>query len=344
MTNDDGNMSFLGILATCVAVVLGFWILGFGVTWLSSLNSPTGAQIGVVREGSSFFWAPSWLNGNKIRSVVVPNSGNTFTGMGSSVHWYPNSSVARTYTISSDPAQGDRPGVDVDQVATSDGVTVALNGTFYFTTAFDGSSAGQALTEDFDQRFGVRTFRVNGSDDELHPWEGTDGWDAFLDNIIRPIIDSDLRQSISQVSCAQLVSSCALVYSQNVSAVQSQHNATELTTIQNTINQTMRKDIAQYLGKDYFSNIKFVITGKPGLPPTIQTEINRAQAQFAAVGTAKAQVDQATQLALANKQKQKGYLACPACAEAAILAAIPSNVTTFAPGSNFAITPPQTGK
>jgi hypothetical protein len=52
------------------------------------------------------------------------------------------------------------------------------------------------------------------------------------------------------------------------------------------------------------------------------------------VASAKADAD-------ANAQRQRGYQDCPACAQIDTLKAIPPNVTTFAPGSGFAVTQPK---
>jgi hypothetical protein len=256
------------------------------------------------------------------------------------VHWYPADSVQRNYTITSDASRGDRPGVDVVEVPTSDGVRVGLEGTFYFTTDFNGSPTGQRQVRDFDNRFGVRTFAVVGQNgNELHPWEGIDGWEAFLDTVIRPIIDNDLRRSVAGVTCAQLVSSCALVHNQSVSALKNggSTNNAEIQQIQDAINQSLQADIQQTLGQVYFSNVRFLLA-KVALPAAIQGQIDQAQAQFAAVGTAQAQVQQARLQAQANREREAGYHGCPACASIDELKAIPPNVTTFAPGGGFAIT------
>jgi len=278
-----------------------------------------------------------WSNGHQIKQVIKPGSGSTYIGLGSETHWYPNDGVQRNYKISANPNQGDQAGVDVVQVPTSDGVNVGLEGTFFFTTAFNGSSKGEQLVKDFDTRFGVRTFTATNSSPALYPWQDG-GWEAFLAQNVRPLIDNDLRRSIASVTCAQLVSSCALVHSTQVSAIQggSTNNAT-IQSIQDQINKSLQSNIASTLGQDYFSNVRFLIQ-RVTLPTAIQSEIDKAQAQYAAVGSSLARVQQAKNDAQANVEREKGFKACPACAQASVLAAIPSNVTTFAPGGSFAVT------
>lgn len=324
-----------GILAT----ILVIWGFIFVIDLVSSRATPQAGEIGVVRNGPDAGWIGSWFNGHGVRSVVPPGSGSTFIGLGSEAHWYPSDSVQRNYTITSDASRGDRPGVDVVEVPTRDGVRVGLEGTFYFTTAFNASHAGEALVRDFDNRFGVRTFPVTGvQGEELHPWNGIDGWAAFLDTVVRPIIDNDLRRSLANVNCAQLVSSCALVHQNtSASAVNGGANNVRIQQIQSEINASLETDIKNTLGEDYFSNVQFLLA-KVQLPGSIQDQIDQAQAQYAAVSSSAARVQQAQQDANANRIRQQGYQNCPACASIDELKSIPSNVTTFAPGAGFAIT------
>lgn len=337
----DDDISVVAVIGGCVATFIIIWALIFGINVVSSRATPQAGEIGVVRSGPATSWVGDWFNGHSIKKIIEPGSGNQSIGLGSVVHWYPADSVQRNYTITSDASRGDRPGVDVVEVPTGDGVRVGLEGTFYFTTAFNASAEGQQLLKDFDNRFGVRTFPVIGSNgNELHPWQGIDGWSAFLDTVIRPIIDNDLRRAVGSVQCAQLVSSCSLVHQQSVAALKNSGGSTnnaQIQQIQDQINQTLSADIKQTLGHDYFSDVQFLLS-KVALPTSIQDQIDAAQAQFAAVGTAQAQVQQAHLQAKANSERESGYKGCPACAQIDELKAIPSNVTTYAPGAGFAVT------
>lgn len=336
---DSDVRAFLKGAAWVVVVIFVLWLVIFGIASFTARYTPQAGEIGVVREGASGLWVGAWFNGHNIKKVVPPGSGNTGIGLGAEVHSYPADSQQRYYTITSDKQRGDRPGVDVVNVPTSDGVNVGIEATIYFNSAFNGSPTGTGIVKAFDNRFGVRTFPVVGTSDELHAWEGSKGWEAFLDGIIRPIIDNDLRQQIATVSCAQLQASCALVYNQNatIGTGNGQQANGRITAIQNSINASLQQDIRSTLGEDYFSQVQFRLS-RVTLPERVQTEIGNAQAAFAAVGTAAAKVKQEYQNYLANVEREKGYRACPACAEAAVLAAIPANVTTFAPGAGFAIT------
>lgn len=338
--SSSGSISPWAWVGGVVGVFFLLWLFIFGISWIGARATPQAGQIGVVRNGPSAVWIGSWFNGHNVRGVVAPGSGSTYIGLGSTVHYYPDSSVQRQYTISSIANQGDRAGVDFVQVPTQDGVDVTLNGSFYFTTKFDASPQGKASTIAFDNRFGIRTFPVPGTSSELYPWEGTDGWAAFLNSVVRPIIDNDLRKAVGSVTCEQLVASCALVH--NANALQGVKttgvgNQATIQAIQTQINSSLEQDIANTLGQDYFSNVQFLL-GSVQLPGAVQGEIDNAQAQYAAVATATAQKVQAQQQSEANQIRQQGYASCPACAAIDELKAIPSNVTTFAPGAGFAIT------
>lgn len=337
MSTNSARPALLGAAAFAVAVFV-IWLLVFGISELSARWTPQAGEIGVVREGASSVWIGDWFNGHNITAVVPPGSGNKRIGLGSTVHAYPADSVQRTYTITTDSSKGDVPGYDIVEVPTSDGVQVGLNGTFYFTTAFNGAPGGERLVRDFDNRFGVRTFSSNNPGNrELHAWDGTDGWSNFLDQVIRPVINNDLRASIGSFECAQLVASCALVHQTTNTAALSTSNNSSIQQIQAAINRNLQSDIKSVLGRDYFSNITFLL-GKVVLPGQVQNQIDNAQAQYAAVSASAARVQQAKQDAEANKIRQQGYAGCPACAAIDELKAIPSNVTTFAPGAGFSIT------
>ena len=83
-----------------------------------------------------------------------------------------------------------------------------LTGTFYINTAFDGTPEGEQLLRHSTPRSGRAPSR--GADGAARPWEDG-GWEIFLNAILQPIIDSNIREVIAEFDCKQLVSSCALV-------------------------------------------------------------------------------------------------------------------------------------
>lgn len=309
------------------ALVVGFLvvlILLIGI--LSSFDKTSGGEVAVVRNGGMF-------DNNQIRQVIDPASGLTYTGMWSHVHKYP--AQQRFYTITSN-GNGDRTGVDVVHTPTSDGVDVGIEGTLYFTLNLD-----HGVLRTFDDKYGTRKFRsLDGT--ARYAWQGDDGWSGFLDQVVRPVIDNDLREQINSFRCAELVSSCVLV--QNGGSQQKvdtnangQSNNGNIAQVQQAINSSLSTDLSQTLGGSFITGIRFNLV-RITLPDKVQSAVNDAQAAFAQVTQAQAKVQQAKADALANRERERGYRDCPACAQIDTLKAIPPNVTTFAPGGNFAIT------
>ncbi|WP_197688077.1 SPFH domain-containing protein [Actinoplanes sp. SE50/110] len=293
-------------------------------------DKTTGGEVGVVRNGG-------WFDNNRVRQVIQPASGLTWTGLYSTTHKYP--AQQRFYTITSDARRGDRTGVDVVNTPSGDGVDMGIEGTVYFTLNLDPTT----MTT-FDNKFGTRQFR--GTDGTLrYAYDGDEGWSSFLDAIVRPVIDNDLRIQISGFRCAELVSSCALVQNgaqgtANVgtppAAATGQNNNSNIAKVQDAVNSSLAKDLADMLGGAFFEDIKFNLA-RVTLPAAVQDAVNKAQAAYAAVSEAQARVAQAKADADANKTRQLGYNACSACAQIDIIKALPPGVTTYAPGAGAAV-------
>lgn len=321
------------------AIVAFLVLLLLFIAIISSLHTPQAGEVTVVRNGKAWFWPPDWFDNHKIRGVIDNGSGNSWTGFGSHVHPYPVSSQQRFYRMESCGAERcGRADTTAVTVPTSDGVEATISGTFYFYTAFDGTQKGNGLLESFDTQFATRTF------DGEHVYDGQKGFSHWLGIIVEPVSANNLRSSISGVTCAQLVSSCALVQNNSQTAVtkttdlaQGKVNQSNINRIQEEVATNLRRDLTETLGRDYFRDIKFQISGVT-LPPKIQDAINDAQSAFAQVSQAQAKVQSAKADAEANRLRQRGYKDCPACAQIDTLKAIPPTVTTFAPGSGFTIT------
>ncbi|WP_377268082.1 SPFH domain-containing protein [Peterkaempfera sp. SMS 1(5)a] len=297
---------------------------------LGGFDRTDGGEVAVVRNGGTF-------DDRNIRQIIQPASGLTWTGLWSSSHKYP--SQQRFYTITAAANAGDRPGVDVVRTPSTDGVDMGIEGTLYFTLNLD-----EKTLRDFDNKFGTRTF--TGADGHrYHAYDGDLGWSAFLDQIIRPVIDNDLREQISSFRCAELVSSCALVQNSgspgtgNAGTAGGKTNNGNIAAVQNAVNSSLAEDLKATLGDDFLEGLRFNLV-RVTLPDNVQAAVDKAQAAFAAVSEAQAKVAQAKADAAANAARQQGYQKCPACAVIDEMKAIPPSVTTFAPGQNFAVTAP----
>jgi uncharacterized membrane protein YqiK len=311
-----------GIIAAVVVVIVALVTLP---NLFSGFDRTTGGEVAVVRNGGM-------LDNVRIRQIIDPGSGMTWTGWGSTSHKYP--AQQRFYTITSDSKRGDRVGIDVVTVPSADGVNMGIEGTLYFSLNTDHETLKQ-----FDDKFGTRKF--SGSDNTArYAWDGDDGWSAFLDQIIRPVIDNDLRTQINSFRCAELVSSCALVQNssaqvaaeQNPPAGQVQSNNGNIAKVQSAINTSLEQDLLQTLGAKFLTNLHFNLA-RVTLPTSVQQAVDRAQAAFATVSEAQAKVAQARAEAAANKARQDGYNKCPTCAKIEELKALPQGITVYAPGN-----------
>jgi hypothetical protein len=305
--------------AGLIALIVGLPTL---VGLLSAWNNVDAGHVAVLRNGGV-------LSDSNIRGYLDPASPLTYTGIWSTEHVYP--AQQRTYTISADQANGDKPGYDVVSTPSSDGVPMAIEGTLYYQLNLDHTVLGQ-----FDNKYGTRSYTFNGH--SYRAYDGDDGWNAFMNTQVRPVLDNDLRQQIADVSCAELNAACALVKdaTQAAAAAAGKSSNVNYAAVQNAINQTLATDITTQLGGAFLTNVRFTLV-KADLPSNVQDAANSALAAFAQVSQQQALVQQAQLQAQANEAKQKGYTACPACQVIDELKALPPNLTTFAPGASSGI-------
>jgi regulator of protease activity HflC (stomatin/prohibitin superfamily) len=309
------------IVAAIIIVLIGFPTL---INVFGGFERTSGGEVAVVRNGGPF-------DNNRIRQIIDPASGLTWIGLASKAHKYP--AQQRFYTITSDAQRGERGGVDVVTVPSSDGVNMGIEGTLYFALNLDHDTL-----KAFDNKFGTRKFRgLDGT--SRYTWDGDDGWSGFLDQIMRPVIDNDLRTQVNSFRCAELVSSCALV--QNSSnpqqgaqsqQVKAQSNNANIAKVQTAINTSLAQDLLQTLGGNFITDIHFNLV-RITLPANVQRAVDEAQAAFAQVTQAQAKVAQARADAQANKARQDGYNKCPTCADIEKLKALPQGITVYAPGN-----------
>lgn len=314
-TREHATGQAVSVLVAVLTAIITALITIVGA--VQGMTSTDGGQVAVVRNGGMF-------DSRDVRGVIPPASGVSWAGFWSDVHDYP--SQARVYTITSDANRGERTGVDVVTVPSADGVSMGVEGTVYFTL----NTNPKALAT-FDDRFGTRTF--TGLDTKTrHAYDGDAGWSTFLDQIVRPVIENDLRQQIARFRCADLLSSCALV--QNTAGSKTPGGA--ITRVQADVNTSLATEVKATLGGDYLTNIAFNLT-KITLPENVQTAVNDAQAAYADVSKAQAKVKAAQAEAAANEARQVGYNRCPVCGRIDVMRAIPPGVTTYAPGADVAI-------
>src|SRR5690348_9963752 len=129
MKNSRGTAPSRAVLPVVLAALIGVVVL---ITALAAtfggFDKTSGGEVGVVRNGG-------WFDNNRVRQVIQPGSGLTWTGLYSKSHMYP--AQQRFYTITADAHRGDRTGVDVVNTPSGDGVEMGIEGTIYFTLNLD---------------------------------------------------------------------------------------------------------------------------------------------------------------------------------------------------------------
>jgi regulator of protease activity HflC (stomatin/prohibitin superfamily) len=289
-------------LALGVVVILTLILAVGGCT---GLNRTGPQEVAVVQNGGAF-------DDKSIRQVLRPQSSVTWTGWWSSIHRYPAGNVQRFYTITSDASGGDRIGVDVLTIPTSDGVRVGLESTIQFN--FVGE-ADERLLRQFDRRFGVRTFPVPDSGEQKHPYDGDEGFGAFLDALVRPVIDTAVREAVGSFSCAELSPDCALATAGQGRRLRLDSDAgrearTNLERVQTSIAETLRREITRTLGAEYLRNIR-VNVAQVRLPREVERAVNEVQEARTRVGRAEAEVRQARLQDRRNRILSRTYARSP---------------------------------
>ena len=251
-----------GVAIGVAAIGIGLIVIIAALVALSSLARTGPNEVGVVYNGGP-------LDKKTQRQLIQPASGLTWTGwLSQDPRLYPSEGSPRRYIITSTPGRGDRVGVDDLRVPTADGIDVGLEAKISFTTGFTGQS-DDALVKEFDARFGNRTYPVPGQTGRLHPWEGDEGFGAFLDTEFRPVLDNALRETLGRFRCDELVSSCALLSNKGGALDQRSGAKTNanLVAVQKAIGDALNTDLSTNLGGQYFKNVQVVrVRGAPARP------------------------------------------------------------------------------
>jgi regulator of protease activity HflC (stomatin/prohibitin superfamily) len=264
-------------------------------------------HVGVVRNGGP-------LDKRDIRQVLMPGQGLKWAGWFSQdPHEYPAAHVELLYTVTSDPKRGARPGVDVVTIPTRDGVQVGLEATIFFHFVGDRDLE---LLRRFDNGFGTRRFESHDGR-RLKPWEGDDGFSAFMDSVFRPVLENDLRREIGRFRCEQLVASCTLLRhpSRPVDVGQTTDDSSNvnIAQIEDRLSRSLRDDLTRTLEAPYIWGMHFRLSSVT-LPSGVQEVIDDVQAKYASVSGARADVAKARYEDARNQILADTYQRSPALA------------------------------
>jgi regulator of protease activity HflC (stomatin/prohibitin superfamily) len=275
--------------------------------------------VAVVRNGGP-------LDTRSIRQIIMPGQGLTYIGMFSqSPHVYPAAHVTLRYMTFGLPPARPTPASETMQLPTKDGVLVGIDATVFLR--FIGDHDIEMLKR-FDVGPGTRQFPTPDGQ-ELYPWDSPDGFNAMLDALFRPVLDNDMRKELGRFPCAALVSSCALVKGGSVDLAQTNRN---IGRIEDRINSSLEDDLELALGQHYFYDIRLRI-GQVTLPTGVQEAINDAQAEYADVNAARAELRQARYQAKSNRLLGRTYNDSPGLTTIETMKSIPKGSTVIvAPG------------
>ncbi|WP_066375254.1 SPFH domain-containing protein [Herbidospora mongoliensis] len=300
------------------------------ITYTTGFTQTDAGVIAVVRDGGP-------LDESGIRQVLNPATGPSWTGFWSTAHTYP--AQQRIYTITSDPKRATTLGVDEVVVPSGDGVNVGVEGTFYFTLNLD-----HPTLEAFDDRYGTRTY-IGDDGEMLYAWDGDEGWSAFFSQAVRPVIYNTMRVQIGAMRCAELVPTCAFLNGAEIPEPSA--GLANLARVQSGVNASLEREIQAMLGGPYLTGFRFNLV-RITLPTEVQQSITNAQGAQADIRQAEARAEQAKidgralvtgaeAQADANRARQEGYEACPACVEIDKIGALPDGITVYAPGNPDAV-------
>ena len=291
---------------------------------LTGLTKADGGHVVVVRNGGPF-------DDNSIRQVIQPNSGLTSTGLFSAEHPYP--STQRNFKVSGAKNADSN---EVINVPTKDGVLVGVEGTFYFDVNFTDEKVMRA----FDDKYGTRTYPVAGGS-ATYAWDGDDGLERVP--LVHPgqpraerAAPGDRQRRVRRPRRLLLAGGQLQRPGGRGQPERANGNET-INQVQQAVNDGFTKDVDDVLGVPILIHPRFVLS-KVDLPANVQDAINKAQAAFAGVTESQAALQRAQIDAQANAARQSGYNSCPTCAQIDILKSLPPGLTTYAPGSGFAVT------
>lgn len=269
-------------VATAVAVAL----VVAAVVVLAAFKAVAPSDVCVVQEGGP-------LDGRGVADVRQPSGGVSFIGLFNSQRCFP--ATQRNYVISPRRAhseQGDT--LSFFETPSSDAVQVRIEGQALFRFNTDPE-----VVKSFYTNYGVRTF------DGLHPYDGAEGWSAFLAVQFRPVLDNALREAIGKYRCVQLNNTCA--YVQEAAAAETgkvdvdQDNSQNLSKVQDEIGSTLEADLASTLGGRYFQGVQFRLV-QVRFDEKVQQSITAATAARADVATKRLESQQRVETAKGDRR------------------------------------------
>lgn len=338
--NPRPNFATIGIAALVVLALIG------GTVYLFNAFARVDAGVvGLVRNGGPF-------DNRNFQKVITTADGITFVGWGSTVSEYPTTDrydYVQPGEYGAPPEAGDDLVTDRYRTRTRDGLDVGVQGQWRYVLNTD-----ERVLEQFDAKFGTRTYAVPGTDERVRVSDGDQGMAVFIAGQLRPIQQEALRGGIGSADGQELDPSFALL--RNLSADPSQlaqanaagtptaDNAAKFAQLSEAISATFTSRLNEQLGtatvdgrpQPFLLNARFTLQQ---VFPSPDTQQRIQDVRTAVANLAKANADAAAAVAAANGaaqkavadaegrrltaqkdaeaqiERQRGYNACTTCAE-----------------------------
>lgn len=271
----------------------------------------------------------------KYRGIQCPKTGQAYRGAFSQVHSYPTSELQRFFNFDKDGKRADFGKPDPLEVNTSDGVTVTMEAQLAFKPVFDCSPEGRKALKKFDSLFGPPNRKFTTVDGEQkNAWDGDAGWQAFLNEMARPVFKNTVREHVSGYTCAELVNSCALVQSgRNGDVAKLDLTAFDNTSSYRKLEAAIAKDIQKAidakLGGRFLTDFSFTVTDQISLPKELNASILKVQKSFANLSQSRAAVTKAELDNLALRKKAETFQKYPAMADIEKIKNLPSGANVY---------------
>ncbi len=184
------------------------------------------------------YYTGGMFQGQHFKKVVNPGSGATFLGWGDDIKWLP--AGQRNYIVSLNPTEGDRETKDSIVVPAKGGIEMVFEVSVYFklnthTNDIKGYDGG-TLRKFYEQI--CRKYNCTGGD----------GWDKMLNDNLRKIIETSMRQKVFTYTVDELYANQEGEASGKEDAIQK---------IQVEIATTIKENVNTALGGEFFCGPTF---------------------------------------------------------------------------------------
>lgn len=270
---------------SAVAVVLLAVVLGAGCSQTAEVQN-----IGLYYTGGP-------IQGKHFKRVIQPGSGAQFQGIGDTIAWLPVNQ--RNYIVSKHEGEGDRAGADVIRVPARGGVLMDFEVSVYFKL--------NTHTDDMKDFKGGTLRRFYEQICKKYDCAENDGWNKMLNDNFRKIIETSMRQRVFNYTVDELFANAEGEASGKDDAINK---------IQSDIASTIKTNVSQVLGGQYFCGPKFD-RDKPECPD-FEFIINSAEPTDQAVRESFARIRASLNDAQSAKARAEGQAAAQAASQRAL--------------------------